>query len=127
MAAECRVKIIVEADGLGPGVIPFTEYFTDENTPEDYRRFDTAISSTAILLSALVNIPSSEIFGLAIRARGGDIYLNTISTTISTKGTYVPDGQSQYLSFFQGNGCKITMLGEAATEVTGLLFADTVT
>jgi len=127
LAAEARVKIIVEADGLGPGVIQFAEYFTDENTPEDYRRFDTAISSTAILLSSIVNIPSSEIFGLALRARGGDVYLNTISTTISTAGTYIPDGQSEYLSFFQGNSCKIAMIGEAATEITGLLFADTVT
>lgn len=127
MGAECRVKIIVEADGLGPGVIPFAEYFTDENTPEDYRRFDTIISSTAILLSAIVNVPSSEIFGLAIRARGGDVYVNTISTTISTAGTYCPDGQSEYLSFFQGNSCKITMIGEAATAVTGLFAAKTVT
>ena len=124
MAGTSKVTLLVECEGLGAGVVNIAEKFTDSSIPDDYRRFDTVLSTAAILLSGLVNIPSSEILGLGLIARDGNVYMNTISTAISTAGTYIPSGQSEFVSFSQGNACVIALKGDDAdTAVTGLVYS----
>lgn len=123
MAAEARVRLLVELEGLGPGVVNLGERFTHENTPDKYRRVDAVISTTATLLSSIVNIPSAEVLGLAVKARGDDVYVNTISTAVSTAGCKVPENECNYFSYMPGNSCVITLQGEAAdSAVTMLIF-----
>ena len=124
MAAVTKVKLLVQCDGLGPGVTELNKMFTDEDTPDDFRRFETVISTTATLLSTILNVPSSEIMGLALLARDGDVYVNTVSTTVSTTGQCVEDGECNLMTFLAGNSCKITLPGgDADTAVTGLFWA----
>ena len=124
MAAELNVRFLVECSGLGPGIIELGERWTDTNTPDDYRRVETVISTAAVLLSAMVNVPSSEIVGIGIKARGDTVYVNTISTNISTAGQAIPENQGIYMSFEPGNTCKITLKGGAAdSAVTALIAA----
>ncbi len=124
MAAQSIVRVVVECGGLGPGIDAFTEKFTDTNTPDDFRKVHTVISSTALLLSSIVNVQCSEILGLGIRARAGDVYLNTISTAISTAGSFVSDGQSEFMTFSPGNSCVIALKGtDADTAITILYYS----
>jgi len=124
MAAEAKVKFQLECSGLGSGVVSLLDGFTDSNTPDDYRRLDTMISTTAVLLSSLVNIPSSEVLGFAVQARDGDVYINTISTNISTAGCYIPDGELNFFTYNPGNSCVITLKGsDADTAINGLVYA----
>ena len=124
MAATAKAKITIQCEGLGPGLTELSKLFTDADTPEDFRRFDTVISTTATLLSTMLNVPSAEIMGLAMIARDGDVYWNTISTNVSTAGGCVEDGEADLLTFVAGNSCKITVKGgDADTAVTGLFWA----
>lgn len=119
MAAEARIKILVECDGLSNGVVDFPESFTDGTTPEKYVCPEQIISTTAALMSVFVNMPCTEILGLGIRARDGNVYVNTISTNISTAGTYIPDGQAIFMTFSPGNSCVIAYKGDDAdTAIT---------
>lgn len=127
MAATAVVRMTVECEGLGPGVVSFPNKFTDTNTPDDYRRFDTIISTTANLLSAVFDIPCSELKGMLIEARGGGVYLNTISTTISTAGQFIPAGQSIFMSFAAANSCKVAWKGDAAASAVSGLFYSQIT
>ena len=124
MAATSKVTLLVECEGLGAGVVNFPSKFTEVSTPDDYRRFDTVLSTTAVLISNIVNIPSSEILGIALEARDGNVYFNTISTAVSTAGTYIPSSQSELMSFAQGNGCVLAIKGDDSdTAVTGLVYS----
>lgn len=124
MAAEARVRLVVECDGLGNATWTLPEKFTDTNTPDDYRPIETVISTTATLLSTIANVPSSEINGLMVVARDGNVYVNTISTNVSTAGTYIPSGQAELMTFVPGNSCKVTVKGsDADTAITGLFWA----
>jgi len=127
MAAEARVRLQVECDGLGPQVVDLSERWTDTNTPDDYRRISTVISTTETLLSAICNIPSAEIFGLGIKARGDAVYVNTISSNISTAGQTIPENQGIYMSFDPANSCKIALKGNAADAAVDMLIAAAVT
>lgn len=124
MAAEVKARIKVECSGLGSGVLRLSDLFTDSNTPDDYRLVETVISTTANLLSAVVNVPSAEILGLMAISRDGNVYWNNISSYISIAGTYVADGQCQMLTFSPGNSCKISFKGDDAdTAITCLVWA----
>jgi len=124
MAAEVNVRIVVEADGLGSPVWSLPKKFTDTNTPDDYRPIETVLSTTAILLSTIVNIPCSELNGLMLIARDGNVYVNTISTAISTAGDYIPDGQAILKTFAVGNSCKVALKGDDAdTAITGFCWS----
>lgn len=127
MAAEATIRILMECDGLGNGVDKFPEKFTDGTTPDDYRKVHSVLSSTAILLSTIINVPCAEVLGVGIRARDGDIYINTISTNISTAGTYVPDGQSEFLTFSPGNSCVVALKGSDADTAVTMLFYSALT
>ena len=124
MAATAKVRLLVECEGLGQDKLWLSELFTDTNTPDDYRKVETIISTTATLLSSIVNVPSSEVLGLGIVAKDGDVYVNTVSTNISTKGSFVPSGQCQFMSFKPGNNCKITIKGgDADTAMAAIIYA----
>ena len=124
MAATTKVKLQVQCEGLGPGVVEINKMFTDADTPDDFRRFDTMISTTATLLSTILNVPSAEIMGLALVARDGDVYINTISTTVSTAGGCVEDGECNVFTYLASNSCKITVQGgDADTAMSGLFWA----
>lgn len=126
MAATAEVRMIVECAGLGPGTVNYAQNFTDSNTPDDFRKIETLISTTAVLLSALINVPSSEVLGLALQARNEAVYINSISTAISTAGQCIPDGQFNFFSYTPGNSCKIAMVGAGiSAAVTGLVYAAT--
>ena len=119
MAAEANIRILMECTGLGPGVVEFPSKFTDGTTPTMVTKVEQVISTTAALLSIAVNRRCAEILGVGIRARDGDIYVNTISTNVSTAGTYIPDGQSEFMTFSPGNSCVITYKGsDADTAMT---------
>lgn len=124
MAAEAKVKVLVEVGGLGAVVHGLPTSFTDTNTPDDARTVETVLSTTAILLSTIINVPCAEVCGLNIVARAGNVYVNTISTNISTAGTYIPDGQAEFLTFEPGNSCVVTLKGgDADTAVTMLFYS----
>ena len=124
MAAEATVRLVLECTGLGAGVREVIKKFTDTNTPEDVRTIETVISTTANLLSSIVNIPSAEVCGMALIARDGDVHVNTISTNISTAGQLIPDGQGVFMTFSPGNSCVISWKGtDADTAVTGLVYS----
>ena len=119
MAATSVVKIVLECEGLGPDVVNFSQKFTDGSTPVIFTKVEQVVSTTASLLSVLINMPCAEILGMGIRARAGDVYINTISTNVSTAGTFIPDGQSEFMSFMPGNSCSIAYKGsDADTAVT---------
>ena len=50
MAATAAVSVIVECAGLGPGTIAYAQNFTDINTPDEFRKIETLISTTAELI-----------------------------------------------------------------------------
>lgn len=122
MAAESTIRIVAECSGLGPGVVDLAKKFTDTNTPDDYRRVETMLSTTATLLSTIINVPCSELKGLMTIARDGNVYMNTISTNISTAGTYIPDGQAGLQTFEGGNSCVVALKGGDADTAVTMLF-----
>ena len=127
MAATSIVNIRLECAGLGPDITSLGTKFTDGNTPDDYRRADTILSTTEILLSSIIGVACSELKGLGIRARGGNVYVNTISTAVSTAGTYIPDGQIEFLSFVGGNSCVVALKGDDAAAAASILFYSNLT
>ena len=123
MAATATVSLRVFCEGLGNGVVELGDRFVDSNTPDDYRRIDAIISSTAILLSSIINRTSAEVLGLALQARDGDVYVNSISTNISTAGQYIPGGEINFFTYSPGNSCKIALKGsDADTSLNGLVY-----
>jgi len=124
VAAEANVRLVLECTGLGAGVREAIKKFTDTNTPDDFRTIETVISTTASLLSLVIDIPSSEICGMALIARDGDVHVNTISVNISTTGQLIPDGQGVFMTFSPGNSCVISWKGtDADTAITGLVYS----
>jgi len=116
--------LLVEGEGLGPNSVVLSKLFTDGSTPDDYRIIETVLSTTEINLSVIVNIPSAEVLGLAMIARDGGVYVNTISTAISTAGTFVEEDQAQMMTFSPGNSCVIALKGDDAdTAMTGLVWS----
>lgn len=123
MAATAKIRMVVECEGLGPGVTDLSKLFTDSNTPDKYRKHEAVISTTATLLSTLTNIPSAEVLGLGIIARDGDVYMNTISTNISTAGGLIGDGHANLYTYSPGNSCVIALKGgDADTAITMLVW-----
>lgn len=112
MAAQAKARLVIECDGLGPNVITLSKLFTDSSTPDKYRKVEAVISTTETNLSAIINIPSAEVLGIGLIARDGNVYMNTISTNISTAGTYVADGQFQMQTFSPGNSSVIALKGD---------------
>lgn len=127
MAAEAKARILLECTGLGGGTVtlPPTK-FTDTNTPDDYRRIDTTISTTAGLISTLVNVPSSDIVGIGLVARGDTVYFNTISANISTAGMAVPEGQAIFITSELSNSCVFAYKGNAISAAVSLLYYATI-
>jgi len=125
MAAEANIRLTLECVGLGGGSVALPPLkFTDTNTPDDSRRIDTVISTTENLLSLVVDIPSAEILGIGVEARDGNVYFNTISSNISTAGTFIPSGQGEFMSFAPGNSCVIAFKGDDAdTAITAVIYS----
>ena len=123
MAAEVNIRMVLECTGLGGGTVslPPTK-FTETRIPDDYRRIDAVISTTASLVSTLANIASADILGMGLVARGGGVFFNTISTNISTSGQMVLENQPLYMSFLSENSCKLAYKGIAAGSAITLVY-----
>ncbi len=122
MAAQVDVRIVVEGSGLGNNLVNIPIKFTDTNTPDDYRRIDAVISTTANLLSTLANVASTDIVGMVIVARGDTVFFNTISTNISTAGQTIPEGQGIVVTSILSNSCKFAYKGNADDAAVTLFY-----
>ena len=124
MAGKAVVKIYATVSDLGAGA-EIGRRFEDAVAPDDYRKIYSVVSTTESNLSSMCNVPSAEVVGLFIEAAGtGGFYFNTISINISTAGTYLGNGESQFLHFSPGNSCVLAYKGDnAASVITGLLYA----
>jgi len=123
MAAEVEVRLAVQCTGLGGEVINFPPTkFTDTNTPDIYGRVDKVISTTAALVSVLLGIPSTNIVGMAVLARGDTVYINSISTTISTAGQAIPENQAILITSELSAACKWAYKGNAADSAITMVY-----
>lgn len=123
MAAEVTVRLVVDCTGLGGEVINFPPTkFTDTNTPDFYGRKDVIISTTAALMSVLLGVPCADITGMALLARGDTIYVNSISTNISTAGQAIPENQAVLITSELSSSCKWAYKGNAADAAFTIVY-----
>lgn len=120
MSAEASVAITAKVTELGPETI-MSHRFADGTTPEIFHKGYSTVGTTALLISALTNIESSEVLGMMIKAETDNIYVNTVSADVSLAGMYIPEGQALFASFEPGNTTKLTVIGDAATAAMSWL------
>lgn len=126
MAATAEIIVQATIMNLGDQK-QFSEKFTDTNTPDKVYHGYTVIGATAVLLSTKCGIPTAQVLGVAIRAAVSTVYYNVVSTTISTKGCYLPAGQANYISMKPGNTGKLTVKGTASLAAVDFIVYGKVT
>ena len=123
MSAEANVRIVIECTGLGGNIVNFPPTkFTDTNTPDFYGRVDKVISTTATVLSTLLNQASADIVGMGILARGDTVFFNTISSNISTAGQAIPENQAIVVTSILSNSDSFAVKGNATDAAITVVY-----